>query len=92
MRLLPRLVTWKGDVGLKDAVQYLWEQIQSVVNYNAEGPDSVLFSNLPVAPKSGTVWVITDSTTTTWGANITGGGGSTVLAQWNGTNWTVIGK
>ncbi len=36
---------------------------------------------------------ITDSTTTTWGANVTiGGGGNHVKVRYNGTNWTVVGK
>ena len=45
-----------------------------------------------VAP-AGALAYITDSTTVTWGANITVGGGTNkVLAWYNGTNWTVVGK
>lgn len=41
----------------------------------------------------GDQFTITDSTTSTWGANVTTGGGSTrVLVRWNGSNWTVVGK
>jgi hypothetical protein len=40
----------------------------------------------------GTIAVVTDSTTNTWGATITGGGSDLVLAFCNGTAWTVIGK
>lgn len=58
----------------------------------ASGPYS--FANIPpnlVLP--GQQVTISDSTTNTWGAAITvGGGGDKVLAQWNGTNWTVMGK
>lgn len=35
---------------------------------------------------------VTDSTTAVWGAVIAGGGANTVLAWWNGANWTVTGK
>lgn len=41
---------------------------------------------------TGAVAVVSDSTTTTWGATITGGGSNNVLAFYNGTNWTVAGK
>jgi hypothetical protein len=39
-----------------------------------------------------TIAAITDSTTITWGATITGGGANTVIGMCDGTNWTVIGK
>lgn len=39
----------------------------------------------------GAIGCITDSNTTTWGATISGGGSNSVLAWYNGTNWTVIG-
>lgn len=40
----------------------------------------------------GAVSPVTDSSTATWGATVTGGGANHVLAYCNGTNWTVIGK
>jgi len=40
----------------------------------------------------GTTAPVTDSTTNTWGATITGSGGFHVLAYCNGTNWTVAAK
>jgi len=40
----------------------------------------------------GSMAAVTDSTTNTWGATITGGSGSHVLAYCDGTNWTVAGK
>lgn len=40
----------------------------------------------------GRVACVSDSTTTTWGATITGGGANVVLAFDDGTNWTVAGK
>src|SRR6266700_1196279 len=52
------------------------------------------FASLPAC--SGTyigAWGgVTDSTTATWGATITGSGANNVLAFCNGTNWTVFGK
>jgi hypothetical protein len=52
---------------------------------------AVAFASLPTAVE-GMLVAVTDSTTTTWGATITGGGSSHVLAYYNGTNWTVAGK
>jgi hypothetical protein len=40
----------------------------------------------------GAIAPISDSTTATWGATITGGGSNHVLAYCNGTNWTVAAK
>lgn len=40
----------------------------------------------------GTRTAVTDSTTGTWGAVITGSGSNHVLAYCDGTNWTVAGK
>jgi len=39
----------------------------------------------------GQLAVVSDSTTATWGATITGGGANVVLAFCNGTNWKVAG-
>jgi hypothetical protein len=35
---------------------------------------------------------VSDSTSTSWGATITGGGANHVLAYCDGTNWTVMAK
>jgi hypothetical protein len=49
----------------------------------------VVFSGLPSSPTEGMLIPITDSNTSTFGATITGGGGSNHgLAYYNGTNWT----
>jgi len=53
---------------------------------------AVTFANRPSTPVEGMMLGITDSTTDTWGATITGGGSLHVLAYYNGTNWTVFGK
>jgi hypothetical protein len=52
---------------------------------------AVAFASLPTAVE-GMLVAVTDSTTTTWGATITGGGANHVLAYYNGSNWTVAGK
>lgn len=44
------------------------------------------------ATNRGSQATITDSTTTTWGATITGGGGNLVLAFCDGSAWTVSAK
>jgi hypothetical protein len=50
------------------------------------------FASLPASPVEGMHATVTDSTTATWGATITGGGANHVLAYYNGTNWTVAAK
>jgi hypothetical protein len=47
------------------------------------------FASLPASPIAGMFATVTDSTTTTYGATITGSGANTVLAWYNGSNWTV---
>lgn len=51
-----------------------------------------IFSTLPATPTLGWIAVITDSNTNVWGANVAGGGANKILAWYNGTNWTVLGK
>lgn len=52
---------------------------------------SYAFASLPTAAVT-MLAVVTDSNTTIWGATIAGGGANTVLAFYNGANWTVAGK
>lgn len=52
------------------------------------------FATLPVvaAADAGLLCTISNSSTATWGANVTAGGGANNAAvRWNGTNWTVVG-
>ena len=53
---------------------------------------SVAFAELPSSPRLGMLRMVTDSNTATWGATVAAGGANTVLAFYNGTNWTVAGK
>jgi hypothetical protein len=52
------------------------------------------FASLPscVAGSEGSLVAVTDSTTNTWGAVITGGGTNHILAYCDGTSWTVAAK
>lgn len=54
----------------------------------------VNFSTLPACASGGegSMNPVTDSTTVTWGATVTGGGSSHILAYCDGTNWTVAAK
>jgi hypothetical protein len=52
----------------------------------------VPFAELPAEPAAGMVRCVSDSGVTGWGAKVTSGGFHKVLAWYNGTNWTVIGK
>ena len=59
----------------------------------SEAMTSFTYATLPTSPVTGAFVNISDSTTNTWGASITTGGGTDkVLARWNGSNWTVVGK
>jgi hypothetical protein len=53
---------------------------------------SSTFANLPQSPTVGQLAFVTDATLTTWGSTVAGGSTNSVLAQWNGTVWTIIGK
>lgn len=55
-------------------------------------PPVVLFAGLPASPILGMMYTVTDSNTAVWGSAIAGLGGNSVLARWNGSNWTVVGK
>lgn len=51
------------------------------------------FATYPAASTvTGAEECVTDSTTTTWGATVTGGGTNNIQMRSNGTNWTVVGK
>jgi hypothetical protein len=56
--------------------------------------DPTAFGNLPTCGSGtqGMLKPVSDSTTNTWGASITGGGSDHVLAYCDGTNWTVAAK
>ena len=56
--------------------------------------DPTAFGNLPTCGSGtqGMLKPVSDSTTNTWGARITGGGLDHVLAYCDGTNWTVAAK
>lgn len=47
-------------------------------------------ANLPSPITAGSIACISDSTVNTWGSVIAGGGTHTVMAFYNGTNWTVM--
>lgn len=93
------------DVGKQDFYGNAIPDVNGLYNVGAFGGKNVtwappsfkpyfrkyLFSDLPDA-MLGDMHYITDSNTTTFGAVIGGGGGSTVLAHFNGTNWTVMAK
>lgn len=52
----------------------------------------VAFASLPAAPIVGMLAYVSDSNTATWGATIAGSGSNNVLAFYNGSAWTVVGK
>lgn len=51
----------------------------------------LLLGDLPVAPGQGDTAIITNANQTGWGEIVTGGGFDTVLAWFDGANWTVLG-
>lgn len=51
------------------------------------------FALRPATPAVGMMVNFSDANTTTWGANVTTGGGSNhIQARYNGAQWTVVGK
>lgn len=50
----------------------------------------VAFASLPSPPSEGMLAWVNNSTTSTKGATISGGGSNKVLAAYNGTNWIVV--
>ena len=89
----PRLTSLQeGATWLLGDVWAQWmNALRRAVNLTPGNTVPVLFVNLPT-PVPGSLQVITDSTTNTWGAVVAGGGAFTVTAHWNGTNWTVAAK
>ena len=71
---------------------YLIPSVGRVTQLNGYGSQN--FSAYPAcsAAYEGAVIVVKDSTTTTWGATITGGSSGHVLGYCDGTNYTVMGK
>ena len=66
-------------------------QVATIVNPLITLPNTT-FASLPASPVLGMLYVVTDSTTATWGATIAGSGTNKVLAWYNGANhWTVAG-
>ena len=58
------------------------------------GPGAHAFASYPVCGvgAAGRQILVSDSTTQTWGATVTGGGSSYVRAECDGTNYTVVAK
>lgn len=71
--------------------QHWFTTLVKALNNTPGNSRPVLFANLPV-PVPGQMAVVTDSMVNTWGTTITGGGGMTVGAFYNGTVWTVMAK
>ena len=82
-----------GSVGTKSASSSAWVgDVTKNVTYFI--PASGILSTFPACSSAlaGTQIAVTDSTTQTWGATITGSGTFPAQGYCDGTNWTVIGK
>lgn len=91
-------IKWSGtidasqtvDTGLSRAAAKVVE-----VNNGTAGQAGVLllrgqtFASLPASPIAGMHATVTDASTATWGATITGGGANVVHAFYNGSSWVV---
>ena len=53
---------------------------------------TVAYAGLPASPTVGMLLYVSNSNTNTWGASITSTGSDKVLAWYNGSAWTVVGK
>lgn len=56
------------------------------------GLAEITYANRPTSPVVGELINFSDSNTATWGATVAGSGANKILARYNGTNWTVVGK
>lgn len=67
-----------------------YRDVNATVTYNKSMPG--VFANYPTcaAAVEGTQASVTDSTTNTWGATVTGGGSDHIKMYCDGTNWTVF--
>ena len=88
-----------GAVGNSTATSQDWTtgvntSFTGGVTVNTIQSNATTFANLPscAGGTEGTMRAVTDSTTSTWGATITGAGANHVLAYCDGTNWTVAAK
>lgn len=54
------------------------------------GPAEVTVANLPASPVIGQIANVSDSSVSTWGGIVAGGGSAHVGVRWNGTAWTVF--
>ena len=78
----------QGNSGLSDSGSQL--TYAGSGPYNTFGPAVNLFAALPsCSTNEGQIAPVTDSSTNTVGATITGSGSNHVMAYCNGTNWTV---
>lgn len=72
-----------------------WSQADKLTIFGLFRIQQMTVLQLPIACSGttvGTIATVSDSTTTTWGATVSGGGGSNVMVWCNGAAWTVVGK
>jgi hypothetical protein len=91
----PAIPPVSPDMPFSGWAQWLRDMAQSINLTSAWAERQVVpptgFAALPPAPVPGTLAVVTDSSTVTWGATVAAGGTAQVLVWWNGTDWRVIG-
>lgn len=83
-----------GRIQYNDNITGLWSSKDNLGKVEIFGNSPIPFASLPscASKYEGSQNPVTDSTTNTWGATITGSGSNHVLAYCNGTNWTVMAK
>lgn len=79
--------------GVPDTQMGLWMQTMTLGlgALQVQGPGPLSSLSEPPDTRVG-IAVVTDSDTVVWGDPIAGSGADTVLAWWNGTDWSVVGK
>lgn len=73
----------QGGTGVKRPLRLLGSAVEVPTN---------TFATLPASPTTGMMSYVSDSNTAVWGAVIAGGSTNKILAWYNGTAWTVVGK
>jgi hypothetical protein len=85
------LTTAIAAAAISFAIQGPAASVQWVAFGNNSPLTITTVAGLPTTPYTGQRAVVLDSTTTTFNANVSGGGTSTVSVMWNGTSWVVGG-
>jgi hypothetical protein len=90
---LPQLSISEWSIPQRVDLSVMWKDIAKTVNGNAAigTVDSFRTADLPPHPAIGNYAVVTDSSVSTVGHAVAGGGNIICLVWWNGSSWNIFG-